>query len=180
MSDPCVFLKPGSSRLEDPDAWVIIFAYVDDMGAVSLSQKAIDSTRSGLESQFSIKNLGPLTFFLGIQVTRANGCLHLSQATYVERILTRFGMENCAPISTPMAPKLHLIKSAAEEDPELRVKYQSLIGAVLYLSRMTRPDISYPIAALSRHCSNSSQQHWVAAKCLLRYLRGSSKLGITY
>jgi hypothetical protein len=148
LADPCVFLKPGSSRSEDPNAWVIIFAYVDDMGAVSPSQRAIDALKKSLESQFSIKDLGPLTFFLGIQVIRGNGCLHLSQATYVERILARFGMENCAPISTPMEPKLKLEKNAAEEDPELRKKIQSLIGAVLYLSRMTRPNISYAVAAL--------------------------------
>ncbi len=45
---------------------------------------------------------------------------------------------------------------------------------------MTRPDISYAVAAHSRHCSNPSSDHWVAAKRLLRYLRGSSKLGIQY
>jgi hypothetical protein len=50
-----------------------------------------------------------------------------------------------------MEPKLQLVKNAAEEDPELRKKFQSLIGALLYLSRMTRPDISYAVAALSRH-----------------------------
>jgi hypothetical protein len=158
---------------------VIIFVYVDDMGAVSPCQKAIDALKKSLESQLSIKDLGPLAFFLGIQVIRDYGCFHLSQATYVKPILAQFSMEDCAPVSTPMGPKLQLVKNVAE-DPQLRTKFQSLRVAVLYLSRMTRPDIYYAVAALSRHCSNASSEHWVAAKQLLRYLLGSSKLGIEY
>ncbi len=95
----------------------------------------------------------------------------------MERIFARFGMENCAPISTPMEPKQPLVKNTTEGDPELRTKFQSLIGAVLYLSRMTRPDISYSVAALSRHCSNPSPEHWVAAKRLPRYIEAAASLG---
>ncbi len=138
---------------------MIIFAYVDDMEAVRPSQKAIDALKKGIESQVNIKDLGPLTFFLGIKVTRKNGCLPLSPATYVECILACYGMDNCAPISTLMEPKLQLVKNAAEEDSELRTKFQSIIGAVLYLSRMTRPDTSYPVAPLSRYCSNLLPEH---------------------
>ena len=58
--------------------------------------------------------------------------------------------------------------------------YSGLIGSLLYLSVGTRPDIAQAVGALSRYMAKPSEDHWVAAKGLLRYLSGTVGLGLKY
>ena len=85
-------------------------------------------------------------------------------------------MQNCKPCPTPQVEKQYLTK--AEEgfvaDPQMHNAYRSLIGKVLYLQRGSRPDIANSVRELSRFLSNPNGDHWIAAKRVLRYLRGTS------
>lgn len=58
--------------------------------------------------------------------------------------------------------------------------YRKLIGALIYLTNTTRPDISFAVSKLSRYCSNPGKIHWIAAKRVLRYLKGTANYGILY
>ncbi|CAN0511650.1 unnamed protein product, partial [Discosporangium mesarthrocarpum] len=67
-----------------------------------------------------------------------------------------------------------------EDEPQGSEKYRELIGSLLWLANMTRPDILNAVRALARYSHDPSEQHWTGALQILSYLYGSRTLGITY
>jgi hypothetical protein len=112
-----------------------------------------------------MKDLGPLSYFLGIAVTRYPDGLFLSQKKYVEEIIERAGMSSCKPCPTPVdtKPKLSAKSSTPFEDPSL---YCSLAGALQYLT-FTRPDISYAVQQICLFMHNSMDDHMQALRCIM-------------
>ncbi|XP_060202651.1 uncharacterized mitochondrial protein AtMg00810-like [Lycium barbarum] len=96
-----------------------------------------------LASEFAMKDLGPLNYFLGIHVTRHKDGLFLSQRKYAEEIIDRARMSSCKATSTPVdtKPKVSSTSGAPYDDP---THNRSLAGALQYLTFM-RPDISYVV-----------------------------------
>jgi len=94
-----------------------------------------------LNSEFSMKDLGPLSYFLGISVTRHSVGIFLSQHKYTEEIFERVVMSSCKPISTPVDTKAKLsgVSGNPYHDP---TEYRILAGALQYLT-FTRPGITY-------------------------------------
>ncbi|KAG8491796.1 hypothetical protein CXB51_015038 [Gossypium anomalum] len=94
-----------------------------------------------LNSEFSLKDMGDLHYFLGIEVTRSSGCLHLCQKKYIHDILDRCSMTMAKSVHTLMVSSSTLAKSDGEclEDP---TEYRSLAGALQYVV-LTRPDIVF-------------------------------------
>ncbi|XP_060201836.1 uncharacterized mitochondrial protein AtMg00810-like [Lycium barbarum] len=129
-----------------------------------------------LSAEFATKNLGPLSYFLGIAVTRNADGLFLSQKQYAEEILERAGMSHCSPSPTPIdtKPKLSASKDAPFDDP---TKYRQLAGALQYLT-FTRPDISYAVQQVCLHMHDPRNEHMAALKRILRYIRGSIDFGL--
>ena len=104
----------------------------------------------------------------------------MGQPTYTEKLLSKMGMNNCNPVSTPADPSNHLVKAAEDDEVVDQPLYQSLIGSLMYLATCTRPDIAYSVGVLARFSSKPNQSHWTAAKRVLRYLKGTSNLGIVF
>ncbi|XP_060190355.1 uncharacterized mitochondrial protein AtMg00810-like [Lycium barbarum] len=104
------------------------------------------SIMSLLASEFAMKDLGPLNYFLGIHVTRHKDGLFLSQRKYAEEIIDRATMSSCKATSTPVdtKPKVSSTSGAPYDDP---THYRSFAGALQYLT-FTRPDISYAVQQL--------------------------------
>jgi hypothetical protein len=133
---------------------------------------------------FDMEDLGPAKYFVGVRITRdrKEGTITLCQDAYIDKVLERYGMENCHSVDTPMASGATEImipfeEQATNEDIEL---YGSKIGSLMYLAVQTRPDISYGVSVLSRFLSNPSPQHMKAADRILQYLQGTKYLGIEY
>ena len=134
-----------------------------------------------------MKKLGKTTFCLGLQLSHLpGGAIFLHQTTYTRKLLRRFGMDKSNPLSTPM-----IGRSKSSDDPytpceEEEDEYQdcgqylAAVGALLYLSTYTRPDISFVVSVLARHSQRPSVRHWHGVKHLLRYLRGTEDLGLLY
>jgi hypothetical protein len=80
-----------------------VLVYVDDTIVASSSPQAIDALLVDLQKDFALKDLGPLHFFLGIEVKRISHGLVLSQSRYASDILSRSGMANCKSIDTPLS-----------------------------------------------------------------------------
>lgn len=109
----------------------------------------------------------------------------MSQEKYVQDILRRFKMEDCKPVETPMNPAVKLSKNmcpTTEEEKKYmsQVPYRNLIGSLMYLATSTRPDIAHAISALSQFNENPGEEHWKAAKRVLRYLKKTEKLKIVF
>ena len=134
-----------------------------------------------------MKDLGEAQFILGIQIERdrANRILYLSQETYIKKVIERFGMSDCKPVSTPLEAGMKLSKLDSPESDEMvnemkKIPYQSAVGAIMYAMLGTRPDIAFAITALSQFSTNPGHLHWLALKRVLRYLRGTMDHKLTY
>ena len=123
-----------------------------------------------------MKDLGPVHFFLGIQVQRTVTGFFMSQAQYAEDVLDRAGMATCTPASTPIDVKGKLSSSTGQPvtDPTL---YRSIVGALQYLT-LTRPDITYAVQQACLHMHDPRDVHWTLVKRILRYIRGTVGRGL--
>eukprot|EP00253_Pinus_taeda_P031054 PITA_31054 len=93
-------------------------------------------------------------------------------------MLKKYGMEDCAPMSTPMTTNYKLSK---DDDSPLvdATHYRSMIGALLYLTT-TRPNIMQAVGMVGIFQSTPKQSHLLAIKRILRYLKGNSDFGLWY
>ncbi|XP_057444635.1 uncharacterized mitochondrial protein AtMg00810-like [Lotus japonicus] len=153
-----------------------LLLYVDDIILISSSHDLRKSIMALLASEFAMKDLGPLSYFLGIAVTRHAGGLFLSQSTYARDIIARAGMTSCNPSATPVDTKQKLSTSAGTlcDDPTL---YRSLAGDLQYLT-FTRPDISYVVQQVCLHMHAPRTEHMLALKRILRYVQGTLQFGL--
>ena len=158
--------------------FVALLVYVDDILIGSNDLKTIDFIKTYLHNQFKIKDLGNLKYFLGLEISRSEKGIHLSQRKYTLDILEDVGMLECKPTSTPMELNHKLSHLAA--DPLIDITgYRRLVGRLIYLS-ITRPDITYFVNILSQFMDRPSQIHQQAAHRVLRYLKGSIGQGLLY
>ena len=61
-----------------------------------------------------------------------------------------------------------------------RVPYARAVGSLMYAMVCTRPDLAYAVSLVSRFMSDPGKQHWEAVKWILRYLRGTAKVGLLF
>ena len=87
-------------------------------------------------------------------------------------------MENTKPVATPKGSGSKLTKSSEAYKLIDKEMYQSAVGRLLYLSTRTHPDIAYTVRNVTRFSSNSSQQHWIAVKKIMRYFNGTVNYGL--
>ena len=92
-------------------------------------------------------------------------------------------MNDCKPIELPANPNVQLSKDMAPQTIEeteymTRVPFRSIVGSLLHLMTNTRPDIAYAVIRVCQHCANPGPEHWKADKRILRYLKGTSNVGI--
>ena len=133
-----------------------------------------------------MEDKGVLQWFLGMEVKRADSVVEVNQSQYIRSLLDKFGMSDCKAVFSPGVEKEVLTKEfcpiagSADAVKMEGLDYRGLIGGILYLAVYTRPDISYSVGALSQFLDNPGPEHWVAAKRVLRYLRGSADCGLVY
>ena len=156
-----------------------MLVYVDDTVVISNDKILLDEFRASIKKEFKMTDLGPLTKILGMEVTRdrERRTLEIRQTTQIQKMLETFGMSDCKPVSTPMDKEPE--RSSAEEG-SADVEYMSMVGSLLYISGMTRPDITYAVQSLLRHMQSSTDAHKTMAKRIMRYLKGTKDLGIVY
>jgi len=142
--------------------------YVDDIILAGADLNFINHVISLLQSNFPIKNLGELSFFLSVEAIRSDEGLYLSQHRYILDLL-RSKMDKSRPSITPMSTSQILNKSdgALFHDPYL---YRSIVGGLQYLS-FTRLELAFVIHKVSKYMHDLKELYWVAVKRILRYLK---------
>ncbi|GJU49714.1 uncharacterized mitochondrial protein-like protein [Tanacetum coccineum] len=136
----------------------------------------IQEIKKFLHERFSIKDLGPLKFFLGIEVARTKEGMVLSQRKYTLDILTDTEKTGCKPSAFPMEQNLRLGKCETDKQVDGN-QYRRLIGRLLYL-QATRPDITYTVNILSQFVGDLRQSHIDATGRLFGYLKATQGQGI--
>lgn len=166
---------------------IIIPVFIDDMTIAAKSKADIQKVKEELKSHFKLRDLGPTSFLLGVEITRdrSTRTLNLCQRQYIIDLLQRFNLSEANPVSTPLDPNIKLSASMSPKTPEEiaamhSIPYINAVGALSYLAIATRPDISYTVGVLARFCKNPGMQHWAAVKHLLRYLKGTMDYKLSY
>lgn len=160
------------------DCQTYLLVYVDDIVITSSSNSSTERIISLLQNEFSIKDLGDLTFFLGIHVARLLEGMFLSQQQYVVNLLHDEGLDNLKPASIPMEPRLDLSQSTtAQLSHHDTMRYQRILGNLQYLTT-TKPDICFAVSKLPQFFSSPTQCHWKALQRVLQYVFGNPFAGI--
>ncbi|KAK9135785.1 hypothetical protein Syun_015115 [Stephania yunnanensis] len=153
-----------------------ILLYVDDIILTASSDYLRLGIMSKLATEFAMKDLGPLSYFLGIAVSRDKNSLFMSQSSYAEDILGRAGMSQCNPCSTPVDTKgkLSATSSAEYEDP---TKYRRLAASALQYLTFTRRTYRTQDKQVCLFMHDPKVKHMEALKRILRYIRGTIDFG---
>lgn len=172
--DPCVYYIGSGEDL------IIIIVYVDDILIISKKLSKITRIEKQLANRFEIKVLGEVNYCLGIEFTRSNGHILMQQRGYIIDLLSRFGMNDANSVSTPIDCGLKLTKKTPMTAEDAKIPYRELVGALNYLATATRPDISFAVSYLGQFNNCYGEEQWKAAKRVLRYLKGTVNVGLSY
>lgn len=129
---------------------------------------------SKLNDIFSLKDLGSLHYFLGLEVTRDETGLFITQKKYIQDLLVKFNMQEVSSCPTPMVTGKKIVADEGEalQNPTM---FKKLVGALQYVTNK-RSNISFSVNKLSRFINSPTLKHWQAAKRVLRYLKGTTDL----
>lgn len=131
----------------------------------------VERVKKELSGQLEMKDMKELSTFLGVNFIRDEGGAWLSQSHYCTEVLRRFGMSACKAVKTPASTSSEV--DASYSTLEGISKYQELVGSLLFLATRTRPDIALAVNLLTRHCASPTTNNMIAAKRVLRYLKGT-------
>uniref|UniRef100_A0ACD5ZD48 Uncharacterized protein n=1 Tax=Avena sativa TaxID=4498 RepID=A0ACD5ZD48_AVESA len=127
--------------------------------------------KARLRDQFLMTDLGPLCYFLGIEVSSTSDGFSISQEKYIQDLLARAALADERTVETPM--ELHVKLRPTDGDPlPDPTRYRHFVGSLVYLV-VTRPDISYPVHILSQFVSAPTTVHYGHLLRVLRYFRGT-------
>ncbi|KAL0369047.1 UNVERIFIED_CONTAM: Retrovirus-related Pol polyprotein from transposon RE1 [Sesamum calycinum] len=140
VHDHCLFIKTTT------DGFLALLVYVDDILVMGPSESLIMEVKSYLDALFTIKDLGYVKYFLGLEVARSPDGMSITQHKYVVDIISDTGMTTASSVLTPLPPGIKLTSESGAlfREPD---KYRRLIGRLLYLG-FTRPDISFAVQQL--------------------------------
>ncbi|XP_016676551.1 uncharacterized mitochondrial protein AtMg00810-like [Gossypium hirsutum] len=165
-------------RKKSVETLLIVSLYVDDILVTRIDQAMLADFKAKMQQMFEMFDLGQMSYFLGMKVFQAQHRIFLSQRAFALKILNKFSMQNCKATNTLIAIGEKL-SSQGDSEEVSESTYRSLVGCLLYLTA-TRQDIMFAVSLLSRfmHCCN--ENHFQAAKRVLRYIKGTLSYGMVY
>jgi hypothetical protein len=150
---------------------MFVLVYIDDIIVAISSDQATQALLQDLQKEFALKDLRELNYFLGIEVTKIQDGLLLTQEKYASDLLKRVGMSNCKPVASPLSTSEKL---SVHEGTLLGAKdatnYRSVVGALQYLT-LTRSDIAFPVNKVYQFLHAPTTVHWAIVKRILRYVK---------
>lgn len=156
---------------------MIILLYVDDLFITSVEYKIIERKKM-MATEFEMKDMGLMHYYLGLEVWQKPCEIYLGQGKYLIKMLQKFGMMDSRPVTTPMIKNLKKLRSSDSSltDP---TSYCKLVGSLMYLVN-TRLDICFAANVLGECELEPRHDHWMTAKHILRYLRGTIHHSLKY
>ncbi|CAI7855281.1 unnamed protein product [Closterium sp. NIES-53] len=176
-SDPSLFLRTDTTL---PPFYVLV--YVDDLVFATADTEALAHVKSKLQKRHTCTDLGELTSYLGLRITRdrAQRTITLTQSHMVQQVLQRFCFTFSWPQSTPLPTGHSLSAPPSDEFVEPSGPYPELVGCLMYPMTCTRTDLAYPLSLLARYVAPGRHRkvHWDAAKRAFCYLCSTSGMGL--
>jgi hypothetical protein len=177
------------SLQENDKTILLVLAYIDDTIPAGPDLNHITKFKQDFNARLEITDLGEIHYILGIRVTRDRQAqtITLNQTAYFNNILSRFGMQDCNPVHTPLNVKDRLSSSDSpttdSERCELAKTFKGLnylegVGSLLYACQ-TRPDLVHSTGILAQFGANPGKPHYEALKGSLHYLKGTTRFRLT-
>nr|GFB60623.1 putative ribonuclease H-like domain-containing protein [Tanacetum cinerariifolium] len=170
--DKILFIKKDSKDI------ILVHVYIDDIIFGSIRKDWCEEFETLMQSEFATSSMGPLTFFLGLQVDQRLDGIFIHQEKYIADILKKFDLDNSKLASTPFEPQKIREKNVPDEPISVHL-YRSMIGCLMYLTA-TRPDIMFAVCAAARHQVTPKTSKLVSVKRIFKYLTAYPKLGLWY
>ncbi|KAG8486151.1 hypothetical protein CXB51_019512 [Gossypium anomalum] len=172
LADNSMFIHRSGSQL------LYVLVYVDGIIVTGTDSHATDRFVKELDVQFSLKDLGRLSYFLGIELNYTSNGLFLNQMKYILDLLTNASMDKSNDSPTPMRTTYRLIATEGTfvEDATL---YRSIVGALQYVV-ITRPDIAFSVSKVCQFMHKPSDLYFKVFKRILRYLKGTLDYGVKF
>ena len=131
---------------------------------VSGEQDECDELFGRLKQRFSVKTMGELKMHTGCAFERDwdNKIFEMNQTAFVKNMVEQYNIS--ATSNIPRSPGVDLgpRKDGESGDNDEYPKYRALVGSLMWLSVMTRPDMANALRACARHSCNPSLRHWKA------------------
>jgi len=169
-ADPCFFKKQDK---------LYVLIYVDDI-LFTGNRDEMDEFKRFLSGEYDLKAPGNVKQFCGIAIRQEGERILLNQEAYIKELVKRFGVEKTRKVNVPMTKIPEKAGTATQDQAIARTTpYRELIGSLMFLSTQTRPDITFSLGILSRFNNNFNEEHWKAAKKVLRYLNETSQYNLS-
>ncbi|KAL2244040.1 UNVERIFIED_CONTAM: Retrovirus-related Pol polyprotein from transposon RE1 [Sesamum indicum] len=136
-NDYCLFTKTSSA------GFLALLVCADDILLVGISVSQISEVKQYLDNLFTIKDLGPAKYFLGLEIARATVGVALTQSKYIQDIILDMKLTEARTTNTPLRPGIKLSASSDHALPQPDT-YRRLVGKHLYLN-FTKLDISHAV-----------------------------------
>ena len=174
--DKCLYTNPDTN----------LAFHVDDFLLSAMDDNQMQFFKDELSKYFKLVDFGEVKEFVGMQVERLQPhVIKLHQTNYINQQLEELGMQDCRPVHTPLPENLRLVPRGEQDthqhlNPHEHEHYRKIVGILNYLAVKTRPDFANQVRQVAQHVDKPDQSHLKAAKHILRYLKGSASVGITY
>ena len=174
--EPCLYTRHlGTIKA------IILSVVVDDLLAIACKKATINSFREQLSQDVKLSLFEDVEHYLGMHVIDTPVCLTIDQEDYIDRLLFRVSMTDCKACDTPMAEED--LQPAQDQDvlsTSDRQFFQFLVGSLMHVYVCTRPEIGCSLQAACKYLSRPGRTHLIAAKRILRYLKGTKNMRLTY
>ena len=157
---------------------VVLIVYANDIILTGNDLLEMNRLKQSFSSEFEIKNLGSLRYFLGMEVTWSKKGIVVSQRKYVLDLLKETGISGCRPVDIPIDPNQKLGDNK-ESNLVDTSRYQRLVGKLIYLPH-TRPDIAFAVTMVSQFMYSPNEKHLEAVYRILRYLKSTPSKGLHF
>ncbi|CAI7755029.1 unnamed protein product [Closterium sp. NIES-54] len=170
--------------LQEKEQFLMLLVYVDDILLFSESAAMIERVEEMLEMQFKCSKMGDVKYYLGMHVERDldKGVLRLHQRKYCEGQAEKYGLQDGGKPATPL-PSVFTVDSCVDEEvvgESDRKQFHSMVGALNYVAKHTRPDIAFATSRLAIVVSCPSHEQLEAAKRLVCYVSAIASVGLEY
>ena len=157
---------------------LIVSLYVDDLIYTGNNKSICEEFKMSMMHEFDMSDLGKMSYFLGMEIIQNSKGIFMCQRKYVREVLARFGMYDSKLVGNPIVPDTRLSKD--EKGTKINsTMFKQVVGSLMYLTT-TRPNIMFGVSLISRYMSSPTEEHWCAAKRILRYINGTIEMGILY
>jgi hypothetical protein len=157
---------------------LLVQVYVDDINFGSTNKELCEEFSSIMQGEFEMSMMGKMNHFLGLQIKQLKDGIFINQSKYCKELLKRFDMDSCKAMSTPMGSGTYVDQDESGTSIDI-TKYRGMIGSLLYLTA-SHPDIMFSVCLCARFQANPKESHLMAVKRIMKYLKGTTNVGLWY